>query len=84
MPNVPKSPWRQPTAEQSGLLDQARRVWAETQAAQEAAQAKEDEAWKITQQLRDSGVPDLAICDQIEQVTKPTLNRRLGPRTPRP
>ncbi|MET7867995.1 hypothetical protein [Micromonospora taraxaci] len=75
MPTVIRPTWT-PTDEQAAAIEQAKQVWA-------AAEAAEDAAWKATQALRDAGVPDLAICERIEQVSKPTLNRRLGPRKAR-
>lgn len=75
MPSVIRPTWT-PTDEQLAAIEQTKKVWA-------AAEAAEDAAWKATQQLRDAGIPDLAICDHIEQVSKPTLNRRLGPRKSR-
>ncbi|MEU7975203.1 hypothetical protein AB0B48_24505 [Micromonospora sp. NPDC049089] len=65
-----------PTDEQNAAIEQAKQVWA-------AAKTAEDAAWKATQALRDADIPDLAICERIEQVSKPTLNRRLGPRKSR-
>lgn len=65
-----------PTDEQLAEIQRAKEAWA-------ARDAAEDAAWKATQKLRDAGIPDLAICDRIEQVSKPTLNRRLGPRKAR-
>lgn len=75
MPTVIRPTWT-PSDEQLAKIEQAKKVWA-------AAEAAEDAAWKATQELRDAGIPDLAICDRIEQVSKPTLNRRLGPRKAR-
>lgn len=61
------------TREQLIALEEARAAWA-------TRDRLLDSAWKATQQLRDLGVPDLAICEHIRQVSKPTLNRKLGPR----
>ncbi len=65
-----------PTDEQLAAIKRAQDAWT-------ARDAAEDAAWRETQALRDAGVPDLAICDRIAQVSKPTLNRRLGPRKAR-
>lgn len=61
------------TAEQQAAIKQAQARWDESDRA-------EEEAWRATQGLRDLDVPDLVICESIRQVTKPTLNRKLGPR----
>lgn len=61
------------TEQQLAALDEVRKVW------EEADQA-EERAWKRTQDLRDMDIPDLVICESIPQVTRPTLNRKLGPR----
>lgn len=66
-------PTYKPTDEQRAAIRRTQEMW-------DARDRAEDEAWKATQHLRDLGVPDLAICEQIRQVTKPTLNRKLGPR----
>lgn len=75
MPTVIRPTWT-PTDEQLAAIEETKKVWA-------AAKAADDAAWKATQKLRDLDIPDLAICDRIEQVSKPTLNRRLGPRKSR-
>lgn len=64
--------WK-PTDEQLAAIRATQEKW-------DARDRADDEAWKATQQLRDLGVPDLAICEHIRQVSKPTLNRKLGPR----
>lgn len=67
--------WK-PTDEQLAAISDAQAEW-------DARDETEDRAWKKTQHLRDIGVPDLAICEHIRQVSKPTLNRKLGPRKAR-
>lgn len=62
-----------PTDEQLALIDEAKQAW-------KAADEAEAAAWQKTQKLRDADVPDLFICERIEQVSKSTLNRKLGPR----
>jgi hypothetical protein len=64
--------WK-PTEEQLALLAEARAAW-------QAAKKAEELAWRTTQALRDAGVPDVAIEERIDEVSRPTLNRRLGPR----
>jgi hypothetical protein len=62
--------------EQERLIEQARQAW------REVAEA-EDRAWQEVATLREAGIPDLVICERIEQVSRATLNRRLGPRQQR-
>jgi hypothetical protein len=66
-------PTFKPTAEQLSALQVTQEMWDQRDRA-------EDQAWKATQHLRDLGIPDLVICEHIRQVSKPTLNRKLGPR----
>ena len=75
MPSVIR-PTFQPTAEQLRLMETVDKAWAEVEAA-------ETKAWQATQALRVAGIPDLAICDRYEQVSRATMNRRLGPRPPK-
>ncbi|MEV6297874.1 hypothetical protein AB0M02_00540 [Actinoplanes sp. NPDC051861] len=66
--------------------EQQKELLSETVAAfQEArrvAQEAENAAWAKAQQARAAGVPDTVICNRAE-VTRSTLNRKLGPRPER-
>lgn len=62
-----------PSSSEPLLIEQAQQAW------REVAEA-EDRAWRATAALREGGIPDLVICERIEQVSRATLNRRLGPR----
>ncbi|WBB73217.1 hypothetical protein O7602_26615 [Micromonospora sp. WMMD1128] len=61
------------TDEQRAAIERTRATW-------DQRDELEERAWRDTQALRDLGVPDLVICELIPQVSKPTLNRELGPR----
>lgn len=69
-------PTFKPTEDDLAAIEDARKAWA-------AVTAAEAGAWKKIQGLRDRDIPDLAICELIPEVTRSTLNRKLGPRKPK-
>ncbi|MEV0608148.1 hypothetical protein AB0I61_17455 [Polymorphospora rubra] len=77
MTAVIRPTWTPQTATpvQLRLLEKARRAWREAEEAETAA-------WAAIQALREAGVPDLSIPEQIEGVSRRTMHRRLGPRSP--
>lgn len=66
-------PTFKPTKEQSDLMSRTKAAW-------KAATQAEEKAWQLTQALREADVPDTAMCEQIDELSRATLNRRLGPR----